>query len=49
MRLYRMRWSLEEIMLSLREFRGPHEQNGDTEVAWEAFTEETENLLRLPR
>jgi spectinomycin phosphotransferase len=47
MRMYRLRWSLEEIMLSVRQFRGPHEQNGDTEVAWEAFTEETENLLRL--
>jgi spectinomycin phosphotransferase len=47
MRMYRMRWSLEEIMLSLSEFRGPHEQNEDTEMAWEALTEETENLLRL--
>jgi spectinomycin phosphotransferase len=47
MRLYRMRWSLEEIMLSVREFRGPHEHNGDTEMAWEALTEEVENLLRL--
>ena len=47
MRVYRMRWSLEEIMLSLREFRGPHERNEDTEMAWEALTEETENLLRL--
>jgi spectinomycin phosphotransferase len=47
MRMYRMRWSLEEIMLSVREFRGPHEHNGDTELAWEALTEETENLLLL--
>jgi spectinomycin phosphotransferase len=47
MRMYRMRWSLDDIMLSLREFRGPHEQNGDTELAWEALTDETENLLRL--
>ena len=47
MRMYRMRWSLEEIMLSVREFRGPHEHNGDTELAWEALTEETENILRL--
>ena len=46
MRMYRMRWSLEEIMLSLREFRGPHEHNEDTEMAWEALTEETGNLLR---
>ena len=47
MRMYRMRWSLEEIMLSVREFRGPHKHNGDTELAWEALTEETENILRL--
>lgn len=47
MRMYRLRWSLEEIMLSVRQFRGPHEQDGDTEMAWEAFTEETGNLLRL--
>jgi spectinomycin phosphotransferase len=47
MRMYRMRWSLEEIMLSLREFRGPHERNDDTELAWEALTEETGNILRL--
>jgi spectinomycin phosphotransferase len=47
MRMYRMRWSLEEIMLSVREFRGPHEHNEDTELAWQALTEETGNLLRL--
>jgi hypothetical protein len=42
-----MRWSLEEIMLSVREFRSPHEHNGDTELAWEALIEETGNILRL--
>ena len=47
MRMYQLRWSLEEIMLSVRQFRGPHERNGDTELAWEAFTEETGNLVRL--
>jgi spectinomycin phosphotransferase len=47
MRVYRMRWSLEEIMLSVREFRGLHERNEDTEMAWEGLTEETENILRL--
>jgi spectinomycin phosphotransferase len=30
MRMYRVRWSLEEIMLGLSDFRGPHEQNEDT-------------------
>lgn len=47
MRMYRMRWSLEEVMLSLREFRGPHEHNEDTELVWETLTEETGNLLQL--
>jgi spectinomycin phosphotransferase len=49
MRMYRMRWCLDDIMLSVREFRGPHEQTGDTELAWEALTEETGNLLQLTR
>jgi len=47
MGMYRMRWSLDEIMLSLRELRGPHEQNEDTELTWAVLTEETENILRL--
>jgi spectinomycin phosphotransferase len=47
MRMYRMRWSLEEIMLSVREFRGPHEHNEDTALAWEALAEEIGNILRL--
>ena len=47
MRMYRMRWSLEEIMLAVSDFRGPHEQNEDTELTWEVLTEETENLLQL--
>lgn len=28
--LYRMRWSLDDISLAVRDFRGPHEQNEDT-------------------
>jgi spectinomycin phosphotransferase len=40
LRLYRLRWSLDDIALSARELRGPHEQNEDTELAWEALTEE---------
>ena len=47
MRMYRMRWSLEEIMLGLSDFRGPHEQNEDTQLTWEVLTEETENILQL--
>jgi spectinomycin phosphotransferase len=49
MRAYRMRWSLDEIALSLSDFRGPHEQNEDTELTWGALTEETENILQLVR
>src|SRR5262249_50893990 len=47
MRMYRMRWSLDEITLSLSEFRGPHEQNADTELTWAVLAEETENVLQL--
>ena len=47
--MYRMRWSLDEIALSLSDFRGPHEQNEDTELTWAVLTEETENLLQLVR
>jgi spectinomycin phosphotransferase len=49
MRMYRMRWSLDDITLSLSDFRGPHEQNEDTELAWAVLAEETENVLRLVR
>jgi spectinomycin phosphotransferase len=45
--MYRMRWSLDEIALSLSDFRGPHGQNEDTELTWAVLTEETENVLRL--
>jgi spectinomycin phosphotransferase len=47
MRMYRMRWSLEEITLALSDFRGPHDHNEDTELTWEVLTEENENLLQL--
>lgn len=49
MRMYRMRWSLDEIAVSLSDFRGPHEQNEDTELTWTVLTEETGNILRLVR
>jgi len=47
MRMYRMRWSLEEITLSLSELRGPHDHNEDAELTWAVLSEETENLLQL--
>jgi spectinomycin phosphotransferase len=49
MRMYRMRWSLDDITLSLSDFRGPHEQNEDTDLAWAVLAEETENVLQLVR
>jgi hypothetical protein len=42
-----MRWSLDEIAVSVNDFGGPHEQNEDTELTWSVLTEETENVLRL--
>jgi spectinomycin phosphotransferase len=47
MSMYRMRWSLDEIALSVSDFRGPHERNEDTELTWAVLTEETGNLLQL--
>jgi spectinomycin phosphotransferase len=47
--MYRMRWSLDEIALSLSDFRGPHGQSEDTELTWAVLIEETENVLRLVR
>jgi spectinomycin phosphotransferase len=40
LQLYKMRWSLDEIALAIRDFRAPHEQNEDTGLTWEALTEE---------
>jgi spectinomycin phosphotransferase len=47
MSMYRMRWSLDEIALSVSDFRIPHEQNEDTELTWTVLTEDTENILQL--
>ena len=40
MDLYRLRWSLDDIALAVRDFRAPHGQNEDTGLMWEAITEE---------
>jgi spectinomycin phosphotransferase len=40
MDLYRLRWSLDDIALFVRDFRGPHERDEDTALAWEGLTEE---------
>jgi hypothetical protein len=47
MRMYRMRWSLDEIALSVSDFRGPHERNEDTELTWAVLSEESGNILQL--
>ena len=40
MDLYRLRWSLDDIALFVRDFRNPHEQDEDTELAWAGLAEE---------
>jgi spectinomycin phosphotransferase len=40
MDLYRLRWSLDDIALFVGDFRGPHGQDEDTELAWAGLTEE---------
>jgi spectinomycin phosphotransferase len=40
MRMYKMRWSLDDIALAVRGFRAPHEQNEDSGLTWQALTEE---------
>ena len=39
MDLYRLRWDLDDIALSVRDFRAPHVQNEDTALMWDAITE----------
>jgi spectinomycin phosphotransferase len=40
LRMYKMRWSLDDIALAVRDFRAPHEQNEDSGLTWETLTEE---------
>ncbi len=40
LQLYKMRWSLDDIVLAIRDFRAPHEQNEDSGLTWDALTEE---------
>jgi spectinomycin phosphotransferase len=47
--LYRMRWSLDDIALAVRDFRGPHEQDEDTGLMWETLTGEIEQIRRFAR
>ncbi|MHB1434367.1 MAG: phosphotransferase family protein, partial [Streptosporangiaceae bacterium] len=32
--MYRLRWDLDDVCLFLAEFRGPHDRNQDTEIAF---------------
>jgi len=49
MQMYRMRWSLDDITLSLRDFRGPHKQTEDTELSWAGLAEGIEEIGELAR
>jgi spectinomycin phosphotransferase len=44
--LYRLRWDLEDICLFLAEFRAPHEQTADTQVAWAGLTDSVHRLTQ---
>jgi len=37
LRLYRMRWPLEDMAIFVRWFRSPHRRTADTEHAWDGF------------
>jgi hypothetical protein len=39
LRMYKMRWSLDDIALAIRDFRAPHEQNEDSALTWDTLTE----------
>lgn len=42
--LYRLRWSLDDIALFVREIRDPHERDEATELAWAGLSEEMGNI-----
>ena len=44
-----MRWSLDDMSLAVRDFRGPHEQNEDTGLTWETLTGEIEEIRQFAR
>jgi hypothetical protein len=44
-----MRWSLDDISLAVRDFRGPHEQNEDTGLVWETLTGEIGEIRQFAR
>ncbi|MEW2521823.1 phosphotransferase [Actinacidiphila alni] len=42
--LYRLRWALDDVALSVAEFRGPHAGTRDTAVSWSALSGTVESL-----
>lgn len=42
--LYRQRWDIDEIGLTLADLRGPHHQDKDTEVGWAALVASVQGL-----
>lgn len=43
-RLYRLQWSLAEVSLYARWFRGTHDDDADARTAWEGFSKELEMI-----
>ncbi|MEU7002251.1 aminoglycoside phosphotransferase family protein [Nonomuraea sp. NPDC046570] len=41
---YGLRWDLDEISIYVEQFRSPHAQTGDTELAWTGFTGSLDHL-----
>jgi len=46
--LYRLRWDLDDVAAFLAEFRAPHQQDQDTEVAWAGFCAALQRLSAQP-
>lgn len=47
MRMYELRWSLDEIALYVEDFRRPHGNTDDTELSWTTFIEEIRSAVRF--
>lgn len=45
LRLYRLRWDLDDLMVYLDLFRSPHQATPDTELAWSGFTGALDRVL----
>jgi spectinomycin phosphotransferase len=47
LRLYRLRWDLEEVSGYVDWFRAPHDRSPDTETAWQGLRESVANLSEV--